>query len=81
MSFYWAVTTIVTVGYGDISPKNSVEVIFTIGTILVGCGVFAYSLNSVGNILNDISKEEREYKYYLKKLNFYMNSKKISGEI
>lgn len=37
----------VTVGYGDISPVNNVEVPYIIVTMMVSCIVFAYSINSI----------------------------------
>jgi hypothetical protein len=37
-----------TVGYGDIVPYNDVERIVAIFGILIACGVFAYSVNSIG---------------------------------
>ena len=40
--------TMTTVGYGDITPKNNIE--FTIAniTMFLACGVFAFSMNSIG---------------------------------
>ena len=55
-SYYWSATTILTVGYGDISPKNEKEVILATITILIGCYVFAYNINSFGTFLNDYQK-------------------------
>lgn len=60
-SFYWATTTIVTVGYGDIIPKNEFEVLVSILVILIGCGVFAYSLNSLGTIISDMNRDQHEF--------------------
>ncbi len=40
----------VTVGFGDIRPSTEAEIILCIVTILVSCGVFAYSINSIGFI-------------------------------
>jgi hypothetical protein len=46
----------ITIGYGDITPQNTVEMTVSIFTSLIGCGVFAYSLNSIGNIISEINK-------------------------
>ena len=45
-----------TVGYGDITPKNYIEVLFVIATMLVSSIVFAYSLNTIGSIITEITQ-------------------------
>jgi hypothetical protein len=41
----------ITVGYGDVTPKNQIECVFSVITMFfTGC-VYAYSLNSIGNII------------------------------
>jgi hypothetical protein len=51
-SVYWAFTTMVTVGYGDITPANTDERIFIMLAMLIASGVFAYSINSIGSIVS-----------------------------
>ena len=51
----------VTVGYGDITPSNPNEVIFVICTILISCGVFSYSFNSIGLIVKDLNHRAHEF--------------------
>jgi len=63
VSLCWAVTTMLTVGYGDITPKNSVERLVNIGIMIVGCGVFAYSMNKIGMMVQSMnagSSEKRQ---------------------
>jgi hypothetical protein len=50
-SLYWSLATIVTVGYGDISPQNDSEVIVSCFAMLFGSGFFAYSINTMGFIV------------------------------
>ena len=45
---YWAITTIVTVGYGDLTPKNYVEVLVVMLVQLIGTAVFGYMINVIG---------------------------------
>lgn len=41
----------ITVGYGDISPVNSNEMVLSVFTMLIACAVFGYSLNMIGIII------------------------------
>ena len=43
--------TMTTVGYGDITAKNNYELICSNLTMFIACGVFGYSINSVGMIV------------------------------
>lgn len=61
-SVYWALTTMVTVGYGDISPQNQIETIFCILTFLIGTMVFGYSLNCIGGLLTKMDEKDKELK-------------------
>ena len=49
-ALYYVIVTMSTVGYGDISPKNNIEMLIGIGFILVACGNFAFTINSIGVI-------------------------------
>ncbi len=46
----------VTIGYGDITPKNDVEKIYAIFKMLIGSGMFNYSINVMGVIITDYEK-------------------------
>ena len=62
LSLYWAVVTMMTVGYGDITPTNKIEVIYTSIVILFGCVVYGYNLNTIGIVLEEMYKEAKIFK-------------------
>ncbi|CAD8068582.1 unnamed protein product [Paramecium sonneborni] len=80
-SFYWATMTMVTVGYGDITPKNQTEMIFCDIAMFLSSCVFAYSMNSIGIILKNINDKKVNYKKSTIILNQYMKKNDISNHI
>jgi len=42
----------ITVGYGDIFPHTVAEKLVSIVNMMIACGQFAYSVNSIGNIFS-----------------------------
>jgi CRP-like cAMP-binding protein len=49
---YWAVTTLTTVGYGDILPYTDAERLFTIICMLVGVIFFGAMVGTLGQLIN-----------------------------
>jgi hypothetical protein len=64
-SIYWSIVTMITVGYGDLTPQNSQEVLFTCCAMLIGCGMFAYSINIIGTYTEKISRRNNEFRFFL----------------
>jgi len=54
-SLYFAVMTMITVGYGDITPVTMSERIVSIIAMLSGCAMFAYSMNSIGVLVQNLN--------------------------
>ena len=61
-SLYFSVVTMITVGYGDISPTSLFEKIFSIFFMQISCITYGYIINSIGSILMQLDKYEQELK-------------------
>jgi hypothetical protein len=53
-SLYFCATTILTIGYGDITPKNKLEIVIVIITQFFGVIIFGYFINEIGHTLSII---------------------------
>jgi hypothetical protein len=68
-SLYWSTITILTIGYGDLVPVTNPERIFVILTALIICGVFGYSISSIGKIFKQLQQKKMAYQSKLKIIN------------
>uniref|UniRef100_A0A7S3Z437 Cyclic nucleotide-binding domain-containing protein n=1 Tax=Lotharella globosa TaxID=91324 RepID=A0A7S3Z437_9EUKA len=51
LCIYWAITTMSTIGFGDVTPKNEAEMVFTLFAMLCGTVCFAHGLTNMCSIL------------------------------
>ncbi|EAR84834.2 cation channel family protein (macronuclear) [Tetrahymena thermophila SB210] len=77
-AYYFVTVTMVTVGYGDIVPVNYIEILITIIIMLISCGIFAYALNQIGIIFEELQSQSRQSQKYFMILNNYMEQRNIS---
>ncbi len=52
-------TTMTTIGYGDIVPRNYLEVGYTVIIEVFSTFIFAFSMNMIMSIFADSSDEEK----------------------
>jgi hypothetical protein len=57
ISCYFALTTLSTVGYGDLTPQTQVEMIFGIFVMLCGVAFFSYIMGSFIEIISNYDKK------------------------
>jgi len=71
--FYWAVTTMSTIGYGDISPTNDEERIFASFCMILGSGIFAFGMSTMCDIVAHLNLRDCAFRETMNELDEYMN--------
>lgn len=60
MAYYYTVTTITTVGYGDISANGTPERVFAIILMVVGVFAFSFATGSLATIISSFDENKAE---------------------
>lgn len=61
-SMYWAITTLATVGYGDLTPNNYFEVAFVGLIMLFGTAILSYNLSEIGSVISNLRSIDQRRK-------------------
>ena len=70
-SLYWTVSTLTTVGYGDITPENDKQRLYAVVTMILGYSLMGYLIGSIAGIL---SKKNPAWESYLQNLEQLTNA-------
>ncbi|CAD8159647.1 unnamed protein product [Paramecium pentaurelia] len=76
-AFYFSITTMITVGYGDISPNTNLEMIFGIIVMVLSSGIFGFSMSSLNFIIQGEDQNIAEIKEQNQKIIKYIKQKNI----
>ncbi|KAA0046731.1 potassium channel AKT1 [Cucumis melo var. makuwa] len=61
-SIYWSITTLTTVGYGDLHPVNTREMVFDIFYMLFNLGLTAYLIGNMTNLVVHGTSRTRKFR-------------------
>ncbi|ERN20685.1 hypothetical protein AMTR_s00070p00197870 [Amborella trichopoda] len=65
-SIYWSITTMTTVGYGDLHAVNTIEMIFIIFYMLLNLGLTAYIIGNMTNLIVEGTRRTMEFRNSIK---------------
>lgn len=70
--FYWTVTTLSTVGYGDITPQTNAARIYTMFVMFVGVGVYGFVIGNISRIFAERDRYKEQTREKFSELNTFM---------
>ena len=74
---YWSITTMTTIGYGDVVPSNRDERLFTVCAELAGSCVFLYGLTQVTQLIANFNVADVEFQRLMDQANEYFEFRNI----
>lgn len=80
-ALYWALTTTISVGYGDIKPMNLSETSVCLISMVLSSVVFAYLLGSVTAFVSQQTEHETAHRESFVTLSSYMKRKNIPSAL
>lgn len=80
-SFYWALSTLTVVCYGDITPTNPSETIIVFVVVLVGVGVLSSLVGDMANIVISLNEAKAALERKVNAFTQYANLKQLSTEL
>jgi hypothetical protein len=80
-SLYWAITTMTTVGYGDITPARPVEYVFTSLTMLLGASLFVFIIGSIASLLSSIQASRNRHWERVDSVTEFLRQKQVPADL
>jgi CRP-like cAMP-binding protein len=80
-SFYWAVTTMTTIGYGDISAGTATERGIACIAMCLGCGLFAWTTGQITHTLTVNSQCMSRFNHQSEELDEFMECRGVSLDL
>ena len=76
-ALYWTITTLTTIGYGDITPQNDPQRIFTMAVMIIGAGMYGYIIGNISNLLANIDYARTVFSEKMERINTFLKYRKI----
>jgi voltage-gated potassium channel len=76
-ALYWCVTTLTTIGYGDITPSTNVQIIYTMVVMVLGVAMYGYVIGNVANLLANRDLAKAHYRANMERLSSFLNYRRV----
>jgi hypothetical protein len=78
---YWTITTLTTVGYGDLVPQRSGEVWYTMLVMGLGAAMYGYVIGNVASLLANVDVLRSQHLGRIETINHFMRDRHVPREL
>jgi len=80
-AYYWTMTTLTTIGYGDITPSGQAQMLFVIPIQLFGAAMYGLIIGSIAGLLANIDVAKRRYREKMEQINAFLKYRSIPDSL
>jgi hypothetical protein len=80
-SMYWTITTMTTVGYGDITPARNGEYVLSAIIMLMGASLYAFIIGSIASLLSSIQAAKNSHWERIDSVTEFLRQRQVPAEI
>lgn len=80
-SLYWTITTMTTVGYGDITPIRAAEYVLAIFVMLLGASIFAFIVGNIASLFSNLDSAKVSHWNRLEAVTQYLRHRNVPHEL
>jgi hypothetical protein len=80
-AFYWTISTMLSIGYGDITGTNKAERIYCIFTMVLGGVMFGAVIAQVTRLIESRNPQAKAFKEKMDELKAYLNEKHLPTKL
>lgn len=76
-ALYWCLTTLATIGYGDITPQTDAQRIYAMGAMIFGVAMFGYVIGNITQLLANIDPAKARYLENMERITAFMRYRNL----
>lgn len=76
-ALYWCITTLATVGYGDITPQTNAQTVYTMAVMILGVGIYGYVIGNVTTLLANMDLTTNHYREIMERVTAFMQYRRL----